>query len=289
MICPICKIEIKNPAPHFIHTHNTSVKEYYDEYLKKENEGNCKICGKETKFNGFKGYRKYCSKQCSKLDAAVQRKYENTMKDRYGITTPFQDEAVQNKIKKTNNKKYGGDSPFSSKQVQDKAKQTLLEKYGVDNCFKSHRVREKIKQTCLKKYGTTVGHSFGSKEFKDTMNKKYGVDYASQNEGVKQKIKKTSLQKFGVQCILNLDEVKQSCNKRKHTKEADEKRTQTSLKHYGVEHPLQSNEVRDKIKDTNKKRYGFEFPTQNKKVIQKSINKRKKTKKIDNEIYNPDE
>ena len=46
--------------------HNVfSVKIYYDSYIRKENEGICPACGKETSFRGLgHGYDKYCSNAC---------------------------------------------------------------------------------------------------------------------------------------------------------------------------------------------------------------------------------
>jgi very-short-patch-repair endonuclease len=49
-----------------IHTHNISTKDYYDKFIKKENEGKCKRCNKETKFASINsGYQLFCSRSCS--------------------------------------------------------------------------------------------------------------------------------------------------------------------------------------------------------------------------------
>lgn len=53
----------------------TSQKDYYDEYFKKENEGICPICGKETEFRSIAlGYNTYCSASCS---VTAQKNDEN--------------------------------------------------------------------------------------------------------------------------------------------------------------------------------------------------------------------
>jgi len=46
----------------------TTIKKYYDNYLKKEDEGYCYYCGNETEFNSFTfGYKKVCNnKECIK-------------------------------------------------------------------------------------------------------------------------------------------------------------------------------------------------------------------------------
>ena len=59
--CAICNKEYKNFGVH-LKSHNISPKEYYDKYLKKnENEGICPVCGKETTFISLgEGYRYHC-------------------------------------------------------------------------------------------------------------------------------------------------------------------------------------------------------------------------------------
>src|SRR5574344_2303251 len=66
-ICKICgkDVDIRTHSK----VHKLTSKEYYDEYIKKENEGICPICGKETKFLGIlQGYRQYCSNKCHQND-----------------------------------------------------------------------------------------------------------------------------------------------------------------------------------------------------------------------------
>ncbi len=74
MFCEICKSDraIKNTqlldiARHLSKTHKFSKndrKEYYDKYLKKENEGRCH-CGRDATFKRMTlGYSKYCSNSC---------------------------------------------------------------------------------------------------------------------------------------------------------------------------------------------------------------------------------
>jgi endogenous inhibitor of DNA gyrase (YacG/DUF329 family) len=69
MKCEICGREFKNfkTLARHLRTHKITSKNYYDKYLKKEGEGICPICGKETNYiNLNKGYRKFCSKKCAK-------------------------------------------------------------------------------------------------------------------------------------------------------------------------------------------------------------------------------
>ena len=132
--CLICGKEIKTASVFACHSkkiHNLSSQEYYDIYLKKDKEGFCEICGKQTNFLGIiKGYRKFCSCKCA-----------GASKD------------ILEKRKITNLKKYGVDNQFKRKDFQNIRTQTCLKKYGVDHASKSVRIKNKIKQTCLKKYG----------------------------------------------------------------------------------------------------------------------------------------
>jgi len=51
-------------------------KEYYDKFLKKENEGFCLVCKKKTKFQNLKvGYARFCSSKCaSNFEFSSQKK-----------------------------------------------------------------------------------------------------------------------------------------------------------------------------------------------------------------------
>ena len=66
MKCKICGKEFKSIGTHIQYAHqNISYKEYYDAFLRKEDEGICRVCGKETVFLGItRGYTQYCSTQC---------------------------------------------------------------------------------------------------------------------------------------------------------------------------------------------------------------------------------
>ena len=66
MLCQYCNIDFNETLRSHIKKHNLTIKDYYDLFYKKENEGKCLTCGKETCFITFKiGYRKYCSNICA--------------------------------------------------------------------------------------------------------------------------------------------------------------------------------------------------------------------------------
>ena len=101
-------------------------------------------CGKELKFLGInQGYRKFCSNKCSKLSLETNEKYLLTMKEKYGVTTPFLLPGVKEKSENTKYKKYGN-KYFSNR---NKYKQTCLEKYGCNCNLAIKEVKEKIRKT----------------------------------------------------------------------------------------------------------------------------------------------
>ena len=66
--CKICNRDIGAHAwGVHLKTHNYTVKQYYDTYLKQPNEGFCINCGKPTTFySTTRGYAKICSQLCQK-------------------------------------------------------------------------------------------------------------------------------------------------------------------------------------------------------------------------------
>jgi hypothetical protein len=68
-MCQICKKEFENyiSLGRHLRIHKITSKEYYDRFLKKEDEGICPVCDKETSFiNLNKGYCKFCSYKCAR-------------------------------------------------------------------------------------------------------------------------------------------------------------------------------------------------------------------------------
>jgi len=73
MKCSICLKEFKkaNKLSLHLNDHNISKKEYYDKYLKKENEGVC-YCGNFCNFKSLTtGYHTYCSSKCLSNDKKI--------------------------------------------------------------------------------------------------------------------------------------------------------------------------------------------------------------------------
>jgi len=74
VFCAIGKLDVgmknlplnrKNFGKHILRAHRIVTKDYYDKYLKEENEGVCVNCNKLTSFiDMIRGYREFCSKNC---------------------------------------------------------------------------------------------------------------------------------------------------------------------------------------------------------------------------------
>lgn len=87
--CLICNKKFKDEgrlAKH-LSEHKITPKEYYDTYIKTENEGICSITGRKTSFLSIKdGYCKFSGKGTNSADKEVQDKKEKTLLKNYGVT-----------------------------------------------------------------------------------------------------------------------------------------------------------------------------------------------------------
>ena len=140
-------------------------------------------------------------------------------------------------IEQTNLNRYGVKNAFQVKEIKDKYKKTCIKRYGVDHFSKSENYKNKYKQTCINRYG---------------------VSNVSKAESVKQKKKQTCIKKFGVETNLNIESVKNKCsrNKKKNKIEIDKKRKQTMQSRYGINYPMESEEIIKKSFETKMDHYG---------------------------------
>lgn len=180
MKCEMCNREFKNSRTLGIHistTHRMSKQEYYDKFLRKDDEGFCLECGKQTSFITLvKGYRMFCSVKClnnsqyhikhctetytkNYIDNEENRKElnkrtKNTCLERYnGIGLASQE--LTKKYNKTMLSKYGHTNPSCVTEFQEKTKQTNIKKYEAENVYASETIKEKIKETNLERYNET--------------------------------------------------------------------------------------------------------------------------------------
>lgn len=202
--CEICCEEFdtfKKLSWHVKH-HNLTNIEYYDIYMRKDDEGICPVCGKETDFVSLSsGYKKHCSKKCLFNDKEVQERRLNTNLEKYGYKSSFCTKETQNKVKETIKEKYGVENPFQADEIKQNIKEQNLKLYGVENSQQREDVKEKTRKTNLEKYGNTC--VLQSPKIKEKVVKtnieRYNAENVFASEYGKQKIKNTNLEKYGVE------------------------------------------------------------------------------------------
>lgn len=177
-------------------------------FIKTEEEGACKNCGKPTPYENIKiGYRQGCCTECTNII-------------RYGVDNVFKSEKIKQKIKQTNIQKYGVPNAFQNTEIQQRAKETWLQKYGVDNPSKNEDVKQKIKNT-NKKLAPIY-----QKKAKETKLKKYGnAGYTNQEQA-----RKTTKERYGEECYFLTEEFQQ-------------KYQETCLQRYGARNYKQSEQA----------------------------------------------
>ena len=201
MKCAICNIEFSRLGSH-IKTHNISIKEYYDMFIKSNDEDICPVCKKENSFLGLtKGYTSHCSLICKGKDPKVKEKVEQTCLDRYGATNVYASEYGKQQIKQTNLERYGVENPQQNLDIKQKTEQTNLIKYGHTNFSNP----DKAKQTCLVKYG---------------------VDNPAKHKSIQTKIQETTLERYGVKCQFQRPDLREKAL----SEEAYRKRNETMFK-----------------------------------------------------------
>ncbi len=221
----------------------------------------CKYCGADCKFISLtNGYAETCNnKQCTnklrhenkiksiqnkygvdnvsnlktvkekisianKLNSEVRiQKGLDTIKERYGVDSPFKTPEALEKLKKVNHKeiikkslntikeRYDVDNIMSLSETQQKIKETIKKIYGVDNILSLDSIKQKIKETNLEKYGTEYAASSDLVKNKmiETLQNRYGVSCGYQIETVKDKLSQTIKYKYNVDCIFKIENIKQ--------------------------------------------------------------------------------
>ena len=187
------------------------------------------ICTEEAKKEYYDRYYKQSNEgiclACGKNTSYYHWKYKNF------CNRSCQMEYNRPKMLKTMKKRYGAEYAAQSIICRTKMEQTCLDKYGVKSCWFTEESKLKAKK---------------ANSTKESKAKR------------KLSIKNTMLNKYGVTSNFCRPEVKQNS----HNEIANNKRKQTCLKHYGVEHVGQSELVKNKAKRTLLQRYGVENPFQ---------------------------
>lgn len=145
MICKICGDEHHNLSNHVLKKHGISQKDYFDKYLKTEENTHCKLCGAElTEFVKISyGYGKYC-KNCS---------HKDKMKLQWSVKSKTVKNEIYEKRIATCKDIYGDEYKeiFSAKQTETcknrtPEKQALVSKHHHDE--RMRRDNEKMSNAC---------------------------------------------------------------------------------------------------------------------------------------------
>jgi len=157
MECKLCgrEISIGGLGTHFRMKHNTTIRDYYDQFMKKPDEGTCEVCNNPTKWKSVtEGYYRCCSIKCTANSKKTRDKTLNTNKEKFGCEYPFaQNEESIKKRDQTNLERHGVTNPGWTLESQEKIHATCQEKFGTDYAFQAPEVIKKIDQTNLIKYG----------------------------------------------------------------------------------------------------------------------------------------
>lgn len=192
--CKICNRKFTNITKlvsHLSHPKSTckiSIKSYYDQYYKKENEGICQFCGRSTSFSGLvKGYPNNTCKYCRNLkpESKIKRK-TNTL--------------IKKEIKKNNNGYY--QLPIKCELCQDNIRFKNLNGLS-KHIVQIHKINtQEYYNNFLKKEGEDIcsitGENTNFKNLTDGYYTYYGKGTSSADPKIKNKKKKTLLKNYNV-------------------------------------------------------------------------------------------
>lgn len=110
----------------------------------------CPICGNPRPLISlFRGYREYCSRECSYKDSQRVEKIENTISKRYGVKHALQNSTLLQKSKDTNIERYGVSNYSSTDECRKKVKSIMLERWGGVGSG-SDIIKSKVRETYRK-------------------------------------------------------------------------------------------------------------------------------------------
>ena len=188
-------------------------------------------CGKE----GSKKFRSLYIKggalceACAKING--RKKAESTNLQLFGVRNPFMSKEIQEKI----NSKYKTLTYEEKKERIDKMKETISSKSAKEK----KQILEKRKETISSK---------SEEEKKQILEKRKETHYSKSEEEKKK--------------IIEKRKETNSSKSEEEKKQMIEKHKITCIIKYGVDNPLKSQEVKDRIKETTLNKYGTEYATQ---------------------------
>lgn len=231
-ICKICNKEVDLRT--HIKTHKISAKDYYDKYLKKQDEGICPACGKQSNFISVgQGYHLYCSNKCQCSCKEIQEKRVKTWRLN-GCGNKKRKETWSNKTDK------------EIEEMKSKIKKTIKENHGVEFYSQS----KEWKKEAPSKISKTLSTKIENGEFLP-----FGFDV----NDIKKYCEENEIEYKGYTNIFQIPEIIKKCEQTRLKKYGDkhyanrEKMKETMKERYGVEHCMQNHDIFKKTR----KRYEF--------------------------------
>jgi len=196
--CKICNREFKTVTQLVSHlTHPKSkckiiIKDYYDKYLKKRNEGICQFCGQETSFYGIvKGYPNITCKHCKNKDPETQlirKKNRQKKKEQKKISSGYYELPIICEICKENNI----DKRFKSKQGLSKHIPKIHKNSNIKMYYDKY-LKKEDEGIC-----PITGKQTNFKSIVNGYHKYYGKGTCSADKKIKQKKENTLIINYGV-------------------------------------------------------------------------------------------
>lgn len=159
MKCELCGKECKGHSlgNHIVNSvdqlHKISLKDYYDKYLKKQNEGICPTCGKETTYVSLTGgYHKHCRIECVSKNPETIKKIQNTIMNNYGVDNASKSMIVQNQKTKTLLMR----TSEERQKINKKRADTCLKRYNKINVSQMDSIKQLKKDTCFLNWGCEI-------------------------------------------------------------------------------------------------------------------------------------
>lgn len=264
--CRICGRTFRGLAylgGHIRRTHKMSRKIYYDRFYKKDGEGVCLRCGKDTGFEKLSlGYNRYCSRQCANSDIRTIEGRRKTVQERYGVDHVMRVEGIKKKCFATTKKNLGVEHPSQSPLVVERQKKTMAlrygawftqteeyrrksrktsqQRYGVDSPNKADEIKRKQQSTLIKHYGL---HPWRNpiliNKRRETCFIRYGCENYAQTEEGKRKREETCLSRYGARNHMQNFEILMKCMAHQGRKIKINGKTYDSLWEYKYESYLQ--------------------------------------------------
>lgn len=235
--------ELKTKIYWIIH----GIKDWNDPHVRCANRDCNKPLYHKNVMTVHSGYHPFCSRKCAMNDIEVRKKIESTNIKRYGAKMFVSSKEGKECAARSKLENHGSSTYNNSK----KAKLTKIAKN--DGKYASTKQLKQTKKTKTLRYGDA---SFNNRT-KAIATRHSRCNGKYELESSKLKREATSLQRYGYRCSLQNDEVKakstrsinaqygeghtiQHISQSRHFKQKFE---ETSMKHFGVKHPMQAQQV----------------------------------------------